>query len=425
MYVQHLSLANYRNYARLELDLQPRVHVLQGDNAQGKTNLLESIYYLATTRSPLASADAQLIGWDADREPIPFARIGATYVRGGDPHTLEVTLVREPQAEQPDGGRVLRRQILLDGVARRAMDAVGKLNVVLFLPEDIGLVTGGPSSRRHYLDVTLCQIDSHYCRTLSRYNHVLTQRNALLRQIREAPGKAGELDYWDDQIVALGSDVLTRRLRAVRQLNGQLRSVQPALTEGHEHLRILYCDSLGLSGATRDAGVVPSRDLAETDTRGLGHDACLWEDSLREALQRARPEELVRAVTTVGPHRDDLRFLVTIDEAPPMDATVYGSRGQQRTVALAVKLAEVQMMQGETGEMPVLLLDDVLSELDQRRARLLLRHAESAEQVLITTTALGEHSQDVGSGTVFWRIVGGAVYSCESGRLAGTPTLRG
>ena len=189
MYLRHLSLANYRNYARLEIDLQARIHVLQGENAQGKTNLLESIFYLATTKAPLASSDRQLISWAANDEVIPFARAQALFVRAGEEHTIETTLVKEQRANSDSEEASFRRQTRLDGVPRRAMDVVGKLNVVLFLPQDIDLVSGSPTRRRRYLDITLCQIDPFYCRSLSRYNRIITQRNALLRHIREGQAR--------------------------------------------------------------------------------------------------------------------------------------------------------------------------------------------------------------------------------------------
>ena len=163
MYLQHLSLTYFRNYARLEVDLPARVNVLQGDNGEGKTNLLEAVYYLATTRSPLAASDRQLIHWDAEQEVIPYARAEVAFVRGGHDRSLEVTLAKEPQSPDEPDVTALRRQIRVDGVPRRAIDAVGQLVVVLFLPDDISLVAGAPGTRRRYLDITLCQIDPVYC----------------------------------------------------------------------------------------------------------------------------------------------------------------------------------------------------------------------------------------------------------------------
>ena len=238
MYLSQLSLTHYRNYAHLELPLQARVNVFQGENAQGKTNLLEVIFYLATTKSPRASSDRQLIQWNAYDDVIPFTHVEGTYVRGGgaqppgEEHTIEVTLAIEQRGDSSEA--TFRRQILLDGAPRRAIDVLGQLNAVLFLPEDISLVSGSPSHRRRYLDVMLCQIDSRYCRSLSRYNRVLSQRNALLRQIRGGSAGMDELAYWDEQLSELGAYVLARRLWAVAVQSPMADRVQRALSGGRE-----------------------------------------------------------------------------------------------------------------------------------------------------------------------------------------------
>jgi DNA replication and repair protein RecF len=386
MYVQRLSLTNLRTYARLELELQARVHILQGSNAQGKTNLLEALYFLATTRSPLASTERELIRWAANDDVIPYARAEATFVRAGQTHTLETTLVLEPQENgAPD--KSLRRQIRLDGSPRRALDVVGQLNVVLFLPQDIALVAGAPGERRRYLDVTLCQIDPTYCRSLSRYGRVLTQRNALLHAIREHRAGPAELDYWDAQLSECGAYVLARRRWAVSALDPLVDDLQRTLTDGAEGLHLTYQSS------------VPADDAGSADGAA----------AFRRALRAARREELARAVTVVGPHRDDLRYALN-----GMDATVYGSRGQQRTVALGLKLAEMALMASQTGEMPVLLLDDVASELDARRCALLLEHISAAEQVLLTTTDLHVLPAGFAEKAVLWRVAGGQVRPADT-----------
>lgn len=406
MYICHLELLNYRNYARLELDLSARIHLFQGDNAQGKTNLLEAIYYLATTRSPLASLDRELIRWESLQDDvIPNAQLALRYVRGGEEHTLEASLVQEPSEANGNGG-TFRRQLRHNGVNRRAMDIVGKLNVVLFLPEDIVLVSGSPGDRRRYLDTTLCQIDELYCRSLARYNRVVSQRNALLRQIREGGARPKELAYWDAQVARLGAYVMARRVWAIARLSRDTLPIQRALTGDLEELALQYEHTLdqqspleALWAALRDPalqwrGSAPEGEILE----GL-------EQQILRALQRAQREEIARGVTITGPHRDDMRFIIN-----GFDATTYGSRGQQRTAALALKLAEVSLMQHQVGEMPVLLLDDVLSELDRHRGQYLLEAIADAEQVLVTATS------EQGFGPAFlqqaqvWRVQGGAVH---------------
>jgi DNA replication and repair protein RecF len=300
----------------------------------------------------------------------------------------------------------MRRQIRVDGVPRRAIDAVGQLVVVLFLPDDIALVAGAPGARRRYLDITLCQIDPVYCRSLSRYNRVLSQRNALLKQVRERRASPHELEVWDEQLAALGAYVLSRRLWAVRCLAEREVTIHPELTGEQETLTLDYQDSLSgrRTNQARDA-VIPRAgctlpEIAEAEA---------LEGELRRGLDAARREDIGRAITTVGPHRDDVRLLIN-----GVDATIYGSRGQQRTVALGLKLAEMRVMEECIGEAPVLLLDDVISELDRDRSRYLLRSITRAQQVLLTTTDLGFLGDTLMEDACLWRVEGGAVLKAKA-----------
>jgi DNA replication and repair protein RecF len=378
MRLTHLSLHNFRNYVRLDLSLPPGALVLLGDNAQGKTNLLEAIYYLATSRSPHAGADRELVNWLAvDQEPLPYARLVGHVARAEaqpdgqeaqenqaqDSHqqTIEITLT-----QQANNGNRYRKEIRLNGVARRAMDLLGQLNVVLFLPEDIALVSGSPSGRRRYLDVMLCQIEPPYCRTLSRYNQIVSRRNALLRDMRERGGDPAQLVFWDEKLVELGSHLVARRQDAIQMLDGLARAIHTELTNGGEQLRLAYMPSIELEGQATAPEV-----------------GSAFEQQLRDLRRR----EIAAGMTLIGPHRDEMRFLIN-----DVDTGVFGSRGQQRTAALAIKLAEVELMRQETGEYPVLLLDDVLSELDEHRQGLLLQrliHPDGPQQAIVTTTSLG------------------------------------
>jgi DNA replication and repair protein RecF len=405
MFIRRLELYNFRNYARLEIDLSARIHLLVGDNAQGKTNMLEAIYYLATTRSPLAGQDRELIRWQADTEDvIPNAQLALQYTRHGEDHALEASLVREPAETGAPGEDVFRRQLRHDGVNRRAMDVVGRLNVVLFLPEDILLVSGSPGQRRRYLDVFLCQLDAHYCSTLSAYNRVLTQRNALLRRIRDGGARPGELPYWDSQLARLGAYVMARRMWAVARLDARTLETQRALTGGAEELRLRYEPTLAGRVALDEIGAClrdPDRSWGEVSAPATGALERL-ERTIDAGLQACQREEIARALTVLGPHRDDMRFILN-----GYDARVYGSRGQQRTVALSLKLSEVTLMNESVGEMPVLLLDDVLSELDRQRGHYVLERLAGAEQVLVTTTTLGEVPAAFSAGASVWRIQAG------------------
>ena len=359
MRLTHLTLHNFRNYVRLDLDLPPGVTVLLGHNAQGKTNLLEAIYYLATSRSPHAGADRELVNWLAvEQEPLPYARLVGRMEKGASESTVEITLT-----QQENNGARYRKQIRLNGVARRAMDLLGQLNVVLFLPEDLALVSGSPIRRRRYLDATLCQIDATYCRTLSRYNQIVTQRNALLRDLRERGGDPVQLAFWDERLVERGAYLVGRRWEALLALDELAHAVHGELTDSVEQLHLRYVPSVEMEGP------------ADTEAVGAAFQA---------QIQALRQREIASGMTLVGPHRDEVRFVIN-----GVDAGIYGSRGQQRTAALALKLAEVDLMRAETGEHPVLLLDDVLSELDEHRRRFLVHALEDGvEQAIITTTDL-------------------------------------
>jgi len=375
MRLTHLSLHNFRNYVRLDLDLPPGVSLLQGDNAQGKTNLLEAIYYMATSRSPHAGADRELVNWlAAEQEPLPYARLVGKVTKTAGESTIEITLT-----QQANNGARYTKQIRLNGVTRRAMDLLGQLNVVLFLPEDIALVSGSPSGRRRYLDAALCQIDPAYCRSLSRYNQIVTQRNALLRDLRERGGDSAQLKFWDDRLVENGAHLVSRRWDALLALDGLAHDVHGQLTGAAEQLRLHYEPSVEMDGPANKAGV---------------------SEAFRAQLRALRSREIAAGMTVIGPHRDEVRFVIN-----GVDCGIYGSRGQQRTAALSLKLAEVSLMRRETGEEPVLLLDDVLSELDEHRRGFLVHTLENgAEQAIITTTDLHTLPEPFLQGSQLWQV---------------------
>ena len=382
MYISQLSLTNYRNYSRLSLELPPGPILLQGDNAHGKTSLLEAINFLSTTRSVHARADHQLINWLVlKQEPLPFARVEATIKTKRDNFQLAITLVREA-----DG---FRKDIRLNGAKKRALDVIGKLTTVMFLPEDIELVTGAPAIRRRYLDSTLCQINPEYCNALSRYNKVLANRNALLKDLSERKGNPDQLLYWDEQLAQDGATLVTQRHNAVLELDAVARQRHREVSGGKEGLRLYYAPSFDLYKRPKPDYQLPllMEDLAPYST--VAPPIKEVRQTFLAYLQQTRREDINRGVTLVGPHRDDLHFLVD-----GIDMTLYGSRGQQRTAALSTKLAEVALMQQSTGEMPVLLLDDVMSELDADRRRQIITIVDQAGQALLTTTDWTDYDPD-------------------------------
>lgn len=389
MYVTRFSLINFRNYVRLALDLPPGPVLLRSDNAQGKTNLLEAIYFLATTRSNFARAERQLINWQAmEQDPLPFARLEGHVYRNSGTLQVDITLL-------PGEKGTVRKEMRLNGVKKRALDVVGQLNAVLFLPEDIELVTGSPSARRRYLDATLCQIDPSYCRALAQYNKVLTQRNALLKQLAEQSGDAAprsrdaaprsrdedQLLFWDEQLAELGALLIVRRQETIAELDRLGRNRYRLLVDQQETFRLHYAPSfdpqqrplLDYQRPLSLEELLPSAQTQPSPPEVV--------DAFKLYLRQARREEIARGVTVVGPHRDDMHF--TVDG---VDMTLYGSRGQQRSAALALKLAEVDLMVQVTGESPVLLLDDVMSELDAGRRARVMGMVEGVEQAILTTT---------------------------------------
>ncbi len=378
MRVSHLSLSNFRNYGRLELSLQPGSTLLIGNNAQGKTNLLEALYYLATTRSPHAGHDNQLINWDStlEKAPLTVGRLVADVALTNTTRQIEMRLI----LERRDRDQIsFRREALLNRRKVRLMDLLGQLQIVLFLPEDVGLVTGAPSDRRRYLDITICQVDHHYCRTLSQYNKVLEQRNALLRQLAEGQGNVEFLDILTEKLVEHGRSIFARRATFFGAIDHEVKRIHfEELTEGRESLQIRYLprlqskvnNDIGQNLLTDSVWILSNRD-----------DAFVIGDRFTEALASSRAHDISRGATTVGPHRDDWRFLVN-----SRDLSNYGSRGQQRTAILALKMAQIDWMSALSGETPILLLDEVLAELDELRRRQLLRYVQNVEQAILTAT---------------------------------------
>lgn len=388
MYLSHLSLTNFRNFSRLELDLAEGITLLQGLNAQGKTSFLEAVAYLSTSRSLLAGAERELVHWLAWEEPLPFARlVGEIVAVDGRKQKIEITLVQSSKSSA--GAPLLRKEVRVNGVSRRAIDLVGQMPTVLFLPQDVELISGSPSVRRRYMDIALCQMQPDYCRSLGSYNKVLDQRNALLKALREQGGPREQLTFWDEQLAAQGSLLMARRAAFLAELETEANQRQQALTDGRERLHVRYLLSLepndnddGLAGGDADTLREPSPLYLAGDQRSIA-------DAFHSALARTRQREVAAGMSLLGPHRDDVQFT-----AQGRDLRTYGSRGQQRTAALSVKLAEVAIMRRALGAPPLLLLDDVMSELDGSRRALLLEALGGVQQALVTTTDWGDFTPE-------------------------------
>ena len=249
MYITHLSLSHFRNYAKQELDLPRGVSLILGDNAQGKSNLLEAVFLLATTRSDRSATDGELIGWDVLEEPQPVARVAAQVERKDGPLALEVVVAGRPKGKDPERVPASKR-LRVNGVPRRAVDVVGQLTAVLFATEDMDLISGAPAGRRRFLDVTLTQLDVQYARALSQYTKVIAQRNALLRRIQEGAADPDELAFWDEQLAEQGALLITRRAGCVAALAEHAAQAHRDLSGGVEELGITYLPRLeGWDGA--------------------------------------------------------------------------------------------------------------------------------------------------------------------------------
>ncbi len=404
MYLTHLSLTNFRSFARLDLDVPRRVVLLTGSNAQGKTSLLEAVYFLAAFTSFQTHADRQLVNFVAARESLAVARLVAEYQHAAGKHRLEVRLVLEPAG--PLNGQRLRKEILLDGVKRPLAEAIGHFNAVVFVPQMTRIIEGGPEDRRRYLNLALAQTAPGYARTLSEYAQALTQRNALLKALGERGGDASQLDFWDETIARSGAALIRARIAAVQEIEALARGIHTELTRGTESLRLDYRPAY--DPLPRPNGQIALRMDTVVDRSGLD------EEEIRagflERLRQARSEEIARGVTVIGPHRDELRFL-----ANATDLGDFGSRGQVRTALLALKLAEVEWMKQKTGQWPVLLLDEVMAELDLQRRADLLVYLEKMEQALLTTTDLKLFAPAFVEKTETWEVNAGAVRTLQTG----------
>lgn len=349
MLLHRLELSDFRNYPALGVDFDSRKVILLGENAQGKTNVLEAIGLLALGRSPRASRDADLVRFGTEQ-----AILRARLTRQTGELALDM-LIRT-------GGK---RAFRLNGLPqRRLADVLGRLLVVLFRGEDLQLVKGGPAERREFLDTMLVQLSGAHHTQLADLGRVVTQRNHTLKALSDGRGARGVLEAFDEQLVALSLGIWGRRHRLVEALSPLVASSHAAIAEGREALSLRYMPAVPFEGPPEG-----------------------WEPQLRSALAAQRGAEFARGQTLVGPHRDDLELL--IDGRP---ARTFGSQGQQRTVVLALKLGELTYLQRATGEAPVLLLDDVLAELDVRRQNALLASIGEDVQTFVTSTHLNDFS---------------------------------
>ena len=373
MKLTNLQLQNFRNYESVQLEFTDGVHVFIGENAQGKTNLMESIYALAMTKSHRTTNDKELIGWNKE-----FATIKGTVEKTATKTNLELQFSKKGK---------IAKVIYLE--QKRLSSYLGNLNVILFAPENLTLVKGSPQNRRKFVDMELGQMSSLYLYDLVEYNRVLKQRNTYLKQLAIKKKQPDEyLDVLSEMLSELASKIVFHRLDFMKQLEALAIPIHDQLSLGREKFSVSYQATIPL-----EDGLTPSQ----------------MKEIYMNQFKKNQTREADQATTLIGPHRDDLIFY--LNEVP---VQTYGSQGQQRSTVLSLKLAEIELMKLSTGEYPLLLLDDVLSELDDDRQTHLIKAIENKVQTFITTTSLDGIKQQFINEPVVIPIEKGTILKTES-----------
>lgn len=360
MVIESLELKNYRNYKELHINFNPGTNVLYGDNAQGKTNILESVYVCATTKSHRGSKDREIIEFGEEESHIKMN------IRKDDvPYRIDMHLKKNKT-----------KGVAINGIAiHKASELFGVVNVVFFSPEDLNLIKNGPAERRRFVDLELCQLNRLYVHSLVQYNKIILQRNKLLKEIGFRPEYEEMLDIYDMQLVSYGRELIHYRRDFIDQLNHIIRDIHYNLSGKKEELEIRYEPNVG-------------------------------SEDLEKALKKNRAQDIKQRMTLTGPHRDDISFYVN-----NIDIRRFGSQGQQRTAALSLKLAEIELVKKIVKDYPILLLDDVLSELDSGRQEHLLSGI-SHIQTVITCTGLDDFINHCFQIDKTFKVVNGTV-NCE------------
>ena len=400
MYLKHLSLTSFRGFSRLDLDFPREILLLVGANAQGKTTLLEAIYLLSSLTSFHAGSDRELINFNMPENNISVSRVVGEFNRRDGDHKIEIRLIREPNGN--NGSPRFRKEILLDGVKRKMGEIIGWFNAVNFMPQMARIIEESPADRRRYLDMLISQVSPRYIQNLLDYNQTLAQRNALLKQLAERGGDPEQLAVWDGMLARFGGLIMFERIKSLSEIEDQAKRIHFDLTHGHEVLRLDYQPAY--EPITSPAGQLSLPVSAAIDRSSLAQKEI--ETGMLEALTKLRREEIGRGVTTIGPHRDELRFL-----SNQVDLGNFGSRGQGRTALLAMKLAEVNWLHERTGDWPVLLLDEIMSELDTQRRGDLLLALSTCDQAVLTSTDLSMFDEDFVRSHTVWQVADGVVTS--------------
>lgn len=365
MYIESIKLSNFRNYQSLEMNFDEGTNILYGDNAQGKTNILESIYLCGTSKSHKGSKDKEIIRFGEEESHIRMIVKKQEISYKIDMH------LRKNKA----------KGVAINGIPiRKARELLGVVNFVFFSPEDLNIIKNGPGERRRFMDLELCQLDSLYLMDLANYNHIINQRNKLLKDIYLQPRLKDTLDVWDIQMVNYGKKIIEKRREFVEELNDIIHQIHQNLTGGIEFLEIVY---------------EPSVDSEEFEM----------------TLSQNKDKDIRMKLTSAGPHRDDLCVKVN-----GIDIRKYGSQGQQRTAALSMKLSEIYLVKNKIKDTPVLLLDDVLSELDSNRQNYLLDSIHDI-QTIITCTGLDDFISNQFTINKVFHVVKGEIHIPSMGNV--------
>lgn len=361
MYIESIELLNYRNYGQLHMDFHEGTNVLYGDNAQGKTNILEAVYVCSTTKSHKGSKDREIIRFGEEESHIKMM-----VRRDGIPYRIDMHLKKNKA-----------KGVAVNGVPiKKASELFGIVNVIFFSPEDLNIIKNGPAERRRFVDLELCQLNKLYVYNLVQYNKVVVQRNKLLKDMDFDPSLKETLEIWDVQLIKFGKEIIRLRTEFVRELNDVIHDIHFHLSGEKEDLVIRYEPNVTV-------------------------------DAFEDTLSRMKLPEIKQKLTLTGPHRDDLNFVVN-----GTDIRKFGSQGQQRTAALSLKLAEIELVKKTVKDYPVLLLDDVLSELDSKRQEHLLSEINHI-QTMITCTGLDDFVSSKFQMDKIFKIVEGTVESEE------------
>lgn len=357
MILKSIALNHFRNYSQMYLEFDKGTNILYGDNAQGKTNILEAVYVSGTTKSHKGSKDKELIQFGEEE-----SHIRTVVVRDGLDYQIDMHIKRN----KPKGIAINKIPI------KKASELFGILNIVFFSPEDLNIIKNGPSERRRFLDMELSQLDKIYLYYLTKYNKILNQRNKLLKDINFKPELADTLSVWDMQLVEFGRKIIEARRKFIERLNEIIAQIHKNLSGGREELILCYEPNVN-------------------------------EEDMEAELLKNQEKDLKFGMTSIGPHRDDMCFKIS-----GVDIRKFGSQGQQRSCALSLKLSEIELVKQSIGETPVLVLDDVLSELDSRRQNFLLNSIHDI-QAVITCTGLDEFVKNRFEINKVFRVIDGTV----------------